>query len=210
MEDSNMNPDIRLLLVEDNADESDLLQELLKTMDEEQPQFDCTWCPRLSLALTAARSRPFDAVLLDLSLPDSHGLPTFQHLHGAIPSLPVIVLTGLADEELALQAVREGAQDYVVKGDMAPRLLVRAIRYAIERQRLLRKLEEAQKRIDRLGRLLPICAWCKKVRNDQDYWQQVEEYLREQADINFTHGMCPDCHRRYLPQLAPGILENDH
>jgi DNA-binding response OmpR family regulator len=200
---------IRLLMVEDNPDECELLQDLLQTMDDEQPHFDCICCPRLSQALSAAKDKPFDAVLLDLSLPDSHGLPTFQRLHAAIPGLPVVVLTGLADEELALQAVQQGAQDYVVKGEMAPRLLVRSIRYAIERQRLLHRLEEAKGKIHQLGQLIPICAWCKKIRTDENYWLQVEEYLRDHADVNVSHGICPECLQRNLESLPEAETATD-
>lgn len=196
-----MNQFIRVLLVEDNPDESDLLQDLLLTA-EDQPRFDFICCPRLGDAVAKAQQHAFDVVLLDLSLPDSHGLGTFQHLHAQLPELPVVVLSGLADEEIALRAVQEGAQDYVVKGDMAPRLLVRSIRYAIERHRLLRNLEEAHRKIECLDKLLPICAWCKKVRNDQDYWQQVEEYLRDCADIQVSHGVCPECMKGMLAQAG--------
>jgi diguanylate cyclase (GGDEF)-like protein len=77
----------------------------------------------------------FDAVLLDLSLPDAFGLPTVRQVHATSPTIPVVVLSGVSDQSLALQAVQQGAQDYLVKGQGHPELLARAVRYAIERKR---------------------------------------------------------------------------
>jgi signal transduction histidine kinase len=98
---------------------------------------------RLSEALAALAAAPADAVLLDLSLPDSDRLETFRAVRARAPATPVVVMTGNGDETLALQAVHEGAQDYLVKGDIDGRLVVRALRYAIERGRV----EAAERRL---------------------------------------------------------------
>ena len=87
-----------------------------------------------------------DVVLLDLSLPDSEGLETLAKTHTSAPEVPIIVLTGLGDEALGFEAVRRGAQDYLIKGEVTTALLSRAIRYAVERNRLLDQLEEARER----------------------------------------------------------------
>src|SRR5207249_1986187 len=89
----------------------------------------------LGAALRRWPDGAFDAVLLDLSLPDSHGLETFRRMRAGAPQAPIILLTGLDDETLGMQSVQEGAQDYLVKGQVTGQLLVRAIRYAIERKR---------------------------------------------------------------------------
>jgi PAS domain S-box-containing protein len=129
---------IRLLLVEDNPGDARLLRELLKEITT--AQFDVTVTVRLSEALSKLHGSSFDIVLTDLSLPDSQGLDAFRELHSAAPTVPIIVLSGVDDETLATGAVREGAQDYLVKSRIDPHLLVRSIRYAIERHVAERKL----------------------------------------------------------------------
>lgn len=129
---------IRLLLVEDNPADARLLRELLKEITT--AQFDIDVAVQLSEALSKLRGGAFDLVLTDLSLPDSQGLDAFRELHNAAPTVPVIVLSGVDDETLATSAVREGAQDYLVKNRIDPHLLFRSIRYAIERHAAERKL----------------------------------------------------------------------
>src|SRR6266581_2503089 len=134
---------IKLLLVEDEAVCAALVQEML-TSASASP-FAVTRVKRLGEALERVGQDRFDVALLDLALPDGHGLRTYSELHARAPALPIIVLTGCDDEELALQAVREGAQDYLVKGQWDGRMLGRVIRYAIERKRAseaLRRSEE--------------------------------------------------------------------
>lgn len=128
-----MNPDpsINVLLVEDNP--VDVL--LAKDALEDSQQFDVTVAERLSTALELLKNHRFDVVLLDLGLPDCQGLETFIKLRQGNSSIPVIVMTAKDDNELALRAVREGAQDYLVKNQVQGDTLSRSIRYAIERQR---------------------------------------------------------------------------
>ena len=96
----------------------------------------------LEAAIASLGSHQIDIVLLDLNLPDSRGLETFSKIQRIAPELPVIILSGVADEELAVESVRAGAQDYFVKGSMSTQLLVRAVRYALERKQLQRQLAE--------------------------------------------------------------------
>ncbi|MTJ11472.1 hybrid sensor histidine kinase/response regulator [Anabaena sp. UHCC 0187] len=91
-------------------------------------------------------NRKFDVVLLDLSLPDSIGIETLKEYRAAVPDIPVVVLTGLDSDDLALQAMGEGAQDYIVKDDITMPKLERAIRYAIERGEILNKLRESEEK----------------------------------------------------------------
>jgi signal transduction histidine kinase/CheY-like chemotaxis protein len=141
---------IRVLLVEGNSDASGAMREMLsapaawsgdasETEVPARPGFEIELAESAAAAterLTEPRSDgPIDVVLLDLSLPDSEGLPTFEVVHSAAPHIPKIVLTTTADDRLAVQAVRAGAQDYLIKGQLDAALLTRSIRYAIERQR---------------------------------------------------------------------------
>jgi DNA-binding response OmpR family regulator len=122
---------INVLLIEDNPGDVRLLRELLGGAGGPGITLECAG--RLSAGLAALENTSFDAVILDLSLPDSRGLETFDRLHAAAGRVPVVVLTGLDDEELALSAVARGAQDYVVKGSVNAASLLRILRFAVER-----------------------------------------------------------------------------
>ena len=124
---------IKALLVEDNDVDAQLTQDLLSEWSIEE--FRITRVKTLGEGLTLLSRERFDAVLLDLSLPDAFGLPTVRQVHATSPTIPVVVLSGASDQSLALQAVQQGAQDYLVKGQGHPELLARAVRYAIERKR---------------------------------------------------------------------------
>jgi two-component system cell cycle response regulator len=124
---------INVLLIEDNDVDARLTQDLLAEWSVEE--FKVTHAKTLSDGLAYIDKGRFDAILLDLSLPDAFGLPTVRQVHATNPSIPVVVLSGVSDQSLALQAVQQGAQDYLVKGQGHPELLARSVRYAIERKR---------------------------------------------------------------------------
>lgn len=134
----------KVLLIEDDPDDALVLREMLA--QEEDTRFDLECTDRLQAGLERLAERGADVLLLDLSLPDSLGLETVHKVHAQASDVPIVVLTGLDDEALAINAVREGAQDYLIKGKVDSNLLVRSIRYAIERHRLLTKLEQARQR----------------------------------------------------------------
>ena len=125
---------VRILLVEDNPGDARLLRFTLE--EAESLRFELVHAARLSEALERVKDGPADVVLLDLSLPDAHGMDTVARMLEAAPAVPIIVLTGLADETVAVHAVQAGAQDYLVKGTVEGATLGRAIRYAMERKRL--------------------------------------------------------------------------
>ena len=129
-----------ILAVEDNPGDADLIREMLS--ETGQPAFQTECVSRLSESLTRLECGGLDLVLLDLSLPDSQGLATFRGLRQAVPEIPVIVLTGTDDDEQAVATVREGAQDYLVKGQISAPLVWRAIWYAVERQKLTEDLRK--------------------------------------------------------------------
>ena len=128
---SNPRRALRVLLVEDNAGDVVLVQEMFEALGG----YELTSVPLLSAALARLGTERFDAAVVDLGLPDSGGPATAAAVLAKTPSLPVLVLTGSDDDEVALEAIRLGAQDYLVKGKVRPEMLRRAIRYAIERQR---------------------------------------------------------------------------
>jgi sigma-B regulation protein RsbU (phosphoserine phosphatase) len=130
---------VQILLVEDNTGDARLFQELLA---ETQTPFTIEHVRKLADAVQRLERGGVDVVMSDLSLPDSHGMPTFEKLHAAAPSVPIIVLSGLDDETLAVETVQRGAQDYLVKGRADTHLLVRSIRYALKRIAAERELAE--------------------------------------------------------------------
>lgn len=286
---------------------------------------------RLSDALRRLSAGGIDLILLDLSLPDSTGIDTFHEVFRTAPEVPIVVLTGLDDEDVGLAALRDGAQDYVLKGEISPRFLVRTIRFAIERKRgedarsrlaaivessgdaivsvsleglmiswntgaqnllgysveevvgrpfgmlfaphrpaqvteliariaagdpvkdfegllrhadgadvpvtislspirnavgriigasmiardigdqkrqeqesqqLIHELREALAKVKTLSGLLPICACCKKIRDDHGYWTQVELFVMAHSQAEFTHGICPECESQYRQRMG--------
>jgi signal transduction histidine kinase len=125
---------IQVLLVEDNAGDVRLLREMFH--GEKSDSFELTHLLRMSEAETHLAKGGVDIVLLDMGLPDGHGLDTVRRAHAAAPGVPLIVLTGLDDEALAAEAMTQGAQDYMIKGQIESRALPRALRHAIESHRL--------------------------------------------------------------------------
>ena len=208
MSEPSNNP-VRVLLVEDNPGDARLVQETLAQAGD--GGFELTHVDRLSAALDRLEEGGIDLVLLDLVLPDSWGAATCLMTDANAPEVPIVVLTGFDDETLAIQSLREGAQDYLVKGQLDGQLLVRSMRYAVERkrveverERLVVELMEALEKVKTLSGLLPICASCKKIRDDKGYWSQIETYLGEHSEAEFSHGICPDCAQDIYPQLVNG------
>jgi signal transduction histidine kinase len=125
---------LQVLLVEDNAGDARLLREMFTK--ERPDSFELTHLLRMSDAVIHLAKGGVDIVLLDMGLPDGHGLDTVRRAHAAAPGVPMIVLTGLDDEALAAEAMKAGAQDYLIKGQIENRALPRALRHAIERHRM--------------------------------------------------------------------------
>lgn len=198
---------IKCLLVEDNAGDAWLIGEMLS--DVKSVGVELTHVTMLSDAISMLESGAFDVVLVDMSLPDSIWPHTLTRVVESFPEMPVVVLTGLNDEERAVNAVQKGAQDYLVKDRISGDLLSKAIVYAMERKkieneqkRLISELKDALAKVKLLSGMIPICASCKKIRDDQGYWTQIEAYIREHSEAEFTHGICPDCMKRLYPNLC--------
>ena len=141
-----MTPDprgIRALLIEDNPGDARLIREIVKDAGA-AASVEVVHADRLSAGLDILGTHEIDVVLLDLSLPDSTGLDTFTRLHTSVPGVAIVVLSGLNDESVAVRAVQDGAQDYLVKGEVDGPTLVRSMRYAVERQ----KLESARRELE--------------------------------------------------------------
>lgn len=180
---------IRLLLIEDNSTDAALTRDVLAA--ESIDRFEITHVVTLQEGLNRLKSEPFDAALLDLSLPDAHGIGTFTRTQVISPEIPIIVLSGSDNQALALQAVQEGAQDYLVKGATQVESLARAIRYAIERKRTQEQIKASLREKDVLLREIH-----HRVKNNL---QILDSLLRLQAQsITEPHivRLFEECHSR--------------
>jgi len=138
-DNSNNKPSItRVLLIENDPKDVHLIKEYLK--EDSTTQFSLDYTNRLSTGLQRLSKEEYTVVLLELVLPDSEGIDTFTKVHTMAPEVPVIVNTRLNDENMAIKTLQNGAQDYLLKDSLDSNLLVRSIRYAIERQRLLTEI----------------------------------------------------------------------
>ncbi|HKI32562.1 MAG TPA: response regulator transcription factor [Gemmataceae bacterium] len=149
--------------------------------------------------------------ILDWMMPQMDGLEVCRRVRGLPNPEPpyIILLTARCDSNDVITGLESGADDYLTKpvdrGELRARL--GAARRVVELQASLaarvRELEAALARVKQLQGLLPICCYCKKVRGDENYWQQVDAYISEHADVQFSHGICPDCYERVvLPQFG--------
>jgi PAS domain S-box-containing protein/putative nucleotidyltransferase with HDIG domain len=146
---------IRLLLVEDNPGDARLIREMLKDVSNVDLRMEHAATLKDGLQYLGDPEKPLDAVLLDLGLPDSQGFETFTKIHEKAEAFTVIILSGLNDVDMALHAVRNGAQDYLVKGQISGELLLRSIRHAIERDEADRLLRESRERYQSLVDVMP-------------------------------------------------------
>ncbi|MBM0743646.1 hybrid sensor histidine kinase/response regulator [Phormidium sp. CLA17] len=136
---------MHILLVEDSPTDADLLRQVFWRSGKKEWQL--THVERLSTAIAYCHENYYDVVLLDLGLPDSDGLETVAEFRSSVPIMPVVVLTMMDDEELALQVMARGAQDYLVKDQITTQLLMRSIHYAIERERIFQQLKNSERKI---------------------------------------------------------------
>ncbi|MCG8605396.1 EAL domain-containing protein [bacterium] len=163
------NKHVEILLVEDNQGDARLVYEILDGCDDINAEL--THVDKLKVALERLSESKFDVVFLDLSLPDGKGLEMIASLQDRCPATPIILLTGTDDEAMAVEAVRNGAQDYLVKEQVDANLLVRSMTYAIERQRLLVEMEKTRQ----LERYLAYHDGLTHLPNRQLFYDRLEQ-----------------------------------
>ncbi len=181
---------INILLVEDNRGDQVLITKYLA--QHNSPQFVVVTSSSLSEAYTELESKSFDVILLDLSLPDSHGFETFIRVQSTYPHLPIIILTGLDNQDIAGQAVAGGAQDYLVKNEYLQFILTRSILYGIERKNRLNKdLELAKAQI--------------RMQTMQTFMQDVTHDLKTPLSIIM---LSTELLKHYVPMDNPKVVNH--
>jgi FixJ family two-component response regulator len=244
-----MKTPLRVLAVEDSEDDTTLLiYEIAR--GGYHPEYERIETPE---AMRDALSRKeWDVVISDYVMPQFSGLAALEILKESGFDLPFIIVSGKIGEDIAVDAMKAGAHDYILKGNLARlvpaiqrelrdaetrrqrRMADEALKKAYddleqkvrertaelveangalkaevaqrkhaeeEREKLIRQLQAALAEVKTLSGLLPICASCKKIRDDKGYWSQIEEYIRKNSDAEFTHGICPDCAEKLYPQF---------
>lgn len=191
---------ISVLIVEDNPGDILLIKEYLS--EKQDADYVITEADTLESAIGLISDSDYDVILLDLSLPDSMGLDTVRKVITTSPDTAVIVLTGLQDENIALQAVRYGAQDYLEKQFLTPAMLYKSVIYAIERKRVMQEKEDlfndlirALEKIEKLEGILPVCCSCKKIMDENHEWHHIEDYIRRRSGAEVVQLVCPACMR---------------
>jgi PleD family two-component response regulator len=184
-----------ILIVDDDLSSIEILSEALE--GDHEVLFALTGKEALSTAYT----EPLDLILLDLVLPDMSGYAVCRSLKNnpSTKGVPVIFITAMGDTEQEAAGLELGAVDYITK-PFNPAIVKLRVRNHMEmkKQRDIleqrnRELHEAIGNINLLSGLIPICAECKKIRNDSGYWEQIESYLRSHSGATFSHGLCPEC-----------------
>ena len=222
-----------VLLVDDQA----MVAEAVRRMCIAETDIDMHYCPDPRQAIAAANTIKPTVILQDLVMPQVDGLALVRHYRSnpTTQFTPVIVLSVKEDPLIKKDAFESGANDYLVKIPDRIELLAR-IRYhsrayinQLQRDEAFIALRQSQQellvvnshltsaneslrnallQVKHLQGLLPICCYCKKVRDDQNYWNQIEAYISAHSELRFSHGICPDCYQKHIrPQLQTKKVE---
>ncbi len=195
------NREIRVLIAEDEA----LVAEMIMGLSEDIGYTVAGKAADGAQTVAMTRELKPDVVLMDIKMPDMDGIEAARLIFETCPT-PVVVVTAYETRSLVKQASEAGVGAYLTKPPSA-RELERAVTIALARfedmLELKRKnaaLEKALATVKTLKGLIPICASCKKIRDDKGFWHQVEVYVKEHSEADFTHGICPDCLVKLYPE----------
>ncbi|MFZ1978769.1 MAG: response regulator [Bacteroidota bacterium] len=167
----------------------------------------------LQAVALAGQLRP-DVILMDIEMPEMDGLEAARLVQEKYPC-PVVLLTSHDEPEMIRRASQIGVGAYLLKppraGEIERAMIMAVARFAdlTELRRLNNELKIALENVKTLRGLLPICASCKKIRNDKGYWEAVEGYFTKHSEVQFSHGICPDCIKKYYPEFIPKMSKKD-
>ncbi len=205
---------MKVLIAEDDPVLRRLLEATLKTFG-----FEMTLAANGAQAWTVLQGEdPPSLAILDWMMPELDGVEICRRVRQLPTTTPpyLILLTAKSEKTDVVIGLDAGANDYLTKpfdrSELRARIQVGT--HVLELQKSLvgrvQELEEALSQVKQLQGLLPICSYCKKVRDEQNYWQRVENYLAEHAQVVLSHGICPDCYRTVVqPQLDQRSVSND-
>ena len=221
----------KLLIVDDVAENLDILVALLKD------EYMIAAARNGKRALELAEKNLPDLILLDIVMPDMDGYTVCHKLkeRESTKNIPVIFITAVSEAMDEAKSFSLGSVDYIakpfspltVKARVRTHLALAAAQNKLEQKnaalvheieqrklaeakqaRLIEQLQEALTQVRQLSGLLPICANCKKIRDDDGYWSQVEDYIGKHSEVQFSHGICPDCAKKLYPTIAEKVLGN--
>ena len=197
-----MNTNLKALIIEDSAEDAQLLVHELNEGGYQVTPHRVETEEALRLALAG---QTWDICFCDFTMPRFSGKAALEIIKASGFDLPFIYVSGTIGEDVAVEAMKSGAHDYVMKNNLtrlAP-AVERELREArrrrehrileADRERLVVELSAALMDVKRLSGLLPICASCKKIRNDRNEWQPIEVFIRDHSEAQFSHGLCPGC-----------------
>ncbi len=199
MEDRNQT----ILIVDDEPGNIEILGESLGD------SYEILFATSGKEALEIAKRQIPDMIILDIIMPVMSGYEVLRNLklNQSVKQIPVIFITALNQEDQETRGLTLGAVDYISKpfNTSIVKLRVKTqLELKLQRDILVQRnkeLQEALVKIKTLSGLLPICASCKKIRDDQGYWTQLENYITEHTEVEFTHGCCPECMKKLYPEL---------
>lgn len=212
----------RILIVDDEPANIHLLAEILR----DDYHVNIATSGATALKIVQEHDQP-DLILLDVSMPEMDGYEVCRRLNQNESSrhIPVLFVTALQDEEFELKGLELGAMDYLTK-PVRPAVVRQRVKNGIALKRQHDELQRTVARLEQLTRellyeketikvlegIIPICCVCKKIRNDEGYWKQLETYISEHSEASFTHGYCPECSKELMDQynlskndLKPGV-----
>ncbi len=207
----------KILIVDDVSQNIQMIANILK-----EKGYQMAYAKSGRTAIEHTQSVSFDLILLDIMMPGMDGYEVCERLKQAHDTrdIPVIFLTAKTEPESILKAFQIGAADYVTKPFNSSELLARVRthlrlkqardiqnRLIFEKEALIADLERAIEEIKTLRGFIPICCSCKKIRNDDDYWEQIEVYIQKHTNAIFSHGLCPDCAEKLYPDLFKKVKE---